>query len=86
MLAVAMDKKVEFFFYVAAGVCFLLAALGTGWKYGRRTRAGLDPQLVLLPLGLLLNLILTVPVYALIRRLFPPQELGDRVREVRLLG
>ena len=39
-----------------------------------------------LPLGLLLNLILTVPVYALIRRLFPPQELGDRVREVRLLG
>jgi len=54
MLAVAMDKKVEFFFYVAAGVCFLLAALGTGWKYGRRTRAGLDPQLVLLPLGLLL--------------------------------
>ena len=26
-----------------------------------------------LPLGLLLNLILTVPVYALIRRLFPPQ-------------
>jgi rod shape-determining protein MreD len=39
-----------------------------------------------LPLGLLLNLLLTVPVYALIRRLFPPLELGDRVREVRLLG
>ena len=39
-----------------------------------------------LPLGLLINLMLTVPVYALIRRLFPPQELGDRVREVRLLG
>ncbi len=39
-----------------------------------------------LPLGMLINLILTVPVYALIRRLFPPQELGDRVREVRLLG
>jgi rod shape-determining protein MreD len=39
-----------------------------------------------LPLGLLLNLLLTLPVYALIRRLFPPQELGDRVREVRLLG
>jgi len=35
---------------------------------------------------LLINLILTVPVYALIRRLFPPPELGDRVREVRLLG
>ena len=27
-----------------------------------------------------------LPVYALIRRLFPPLELGDRVREVRLLG
>ncbi len=39
-----------------------------------------------LPLALLLNLILTLPVYALIRRLFPPLELGDRVREVRLLG
>jgi hypothetical protein len=32
------------------------------------------------------NLILTVPVYALVRRLHPPLELGDRVREVRLLG
>ena len=39
-----------------------------------------------IPLGLLLNLILTLPVYALVRRLFPPADLGDRVREVRLLG
>jgi rod shape-determining protein MreD len=39
-----------------------------------------------LPLGLLLNLLLTLPVYTLVRRLFPPLELGDRVREVRLLG
>jgi rod shape-determining protein MreD len=39
-----------------------------------------------LPVALLLNLLLTLPVYALIRRLFPPAELGDRVREVRLLG
>ena len=39
-----------------------------------------------LPGALLLNLLLTLPVYALIRRLFPPPELGDRVREVRLLG
>ena len=39
-----------------------------------------------LPLGLLLNLLLTLPVYGLIRRLFPPLVLGDRVREVRLLG
>jgi rod shape-determining protein MreD len=39
-----------------------------------------------LPGALLLNLLLTLPVYALARRLFPPPELGDRVREVRLLG
>ena len=39
-----------------------------------------------LPLALLVNLLLTLPVYTLIRRMFPPLELGDRVREVRLLG
>jgi rod shape-determining protein MreD len=39
----------------------------------------------LLP-GLVLNLILTLPIYTLVRRLFPPVELADRVREVRLLG
>ncbi len=36
--------------------------------------------------GLLVNLILTLPVYALVRRLFPPGEISDRIREVRLLG
>src|SRR3954467_12304359 len=36
--------------------------------------------------GLILNLVLTLPVYALARRLFRPSDLGDRVREVRLLG
>ena len=39
-----------------------------------------------IPLALLLNLVLTLPVYALARRLFPPRQLGDRVTEVRLLG
>lgn len=39
-----------------------------------------------LPLALLLNLVLTFPVYALARRLFPPRQLGDRIGEVRLLG
>jgi hypothetical protein len=57
VIAAAMSKEVEFFFYVGAAVCFVLAALGEGWKYGRRTRSGLAPQLVLLPLGLLLWLI-----------------------------
>ena len=39
-----------------------------------------------LPVALLLNLLLTLPVYGLARRLFPPAEHLDRVREVRLLG
>jgi rod shape-determining protein MreD len=38
------------------------------------------------PAALLLNLLLTLPVYALVRRLLPPRETTDRVREVRLLG
>jgi hypothetical protein len=49
-----LDKKAEFFFYLAATICFLLAAAGEGWKGGRLTRAGLKPRLVLLPLGLAL--------------------------------
>jgi rod shape-determining protein MreD len=40
---------------------------------------GLVPTVVL-------NVLLTFPVYALLRRLLPPAEWGDRVREVRLLG
>jgi rod shape-determining protein MreD len=39
-----------------------------------------------LPLALLLNLALTLPIYSLVRRLFPPRQLGDRIGEVRLLG
>ncbi len=39
-----------------------------------------------LPPELALNLILTLPVYALCRRLFPPAEYSDRIHEVRLLG
>jgi rod shape-determining protein MreD len=39
-----------------------------------------------IPASVALNLLLTLPVYALARRLFPPRELADRTREVRLLG
>jgi len=49
-----LDQKAQFFFYLAAVVCFVVAALGAGWKVGRRTKSGLDPQLVVLPLGLAL--------------------------------
>jgi rod shape-determining protein MreD len=39
-----------------------------------------------LPASILLNLILTLPVYALARRIFPPTGMSDRVHEVRLLA
>lgn len=35
---------------------------------------------------MLLNVLLTFPVYALVRRLLPPLVWSDRAREVRLLG
>ena len=39
-----------------------------------------------LPAEVLWNLLLTWPVYGLVRRLFPPAEVSDRAYEVRLLG
>jgi rod shape-determining protein MreD len=39
-----------------------------------------------LPAAVLLNLILTLPTYALVRRIFPPTGMSDRVHEVRLLA
>jgi hypothetical protein len=49
-----LNEKATFFFYLAAVLCFLLAAVGETWRYGARTRRGLAPRLVLLPLGLAL--------------------------------
>lgn len=51
-----MDPEISFFFYLTAVICFLLAAIGEGWRFGARTRAGLKPSLTLLPLGLALAL------------------------------
>ena len=45
-----MDKKVEFFFYMAAVICFGLAATGEGVRLGRVGRRTIS----LVPLGLLL--------------------------------
>jgi rod shape-determining protein MreD len=73
--------------YLSVAVVTILFAFGElvlQFVLGEPAPAGL--VLHGLPLGLLLNLIMTLPVYALVRRLFPPLELGDRVREVRLLG
>jgi rod shape-determining protein MreD len=65
-------------------VLFAFGQLALQFLLGEPAPAGLVLQG--LPLGLLVNLLLTLPVYTLVRRMFPPPELGDRVREVRLLG
>jgi hypothetical protein len=49
-----VDEEVQFFFYLAAVICFVIAAAGEGWRYGIRGRRGLAPRVVLVPLGLAL--------------------------------
>ena len=49
-----MDDDARFFFYLAALLCFLVAAAGEGWRYGSRGRKGLPPRVVLVPVGLAL--------------------------------
>ena len=73
--------------YLSVGVVTVLYAFGQlvlQFVLGEPAPAGLVAHG--LWVGLVLNLVLTLPVYALSRRLFPPADLGDRVREVRLLG
>ncbi len=55
-----INAKGTFFFYLAAVVCFLIAAAGEAWKFGRLGRRGLAPRLVLVPLGLALWLFPTM--------------------------
>lgn len=49
-----MDPEISFFFYLSALVCFVVAALGQGWRFGAVTRRGGTPTIVLVPLGLAL--------------------------------
>ncbi|HEY5013395.1 MAG TPA: hypothetical protein VIK61_11915 [Acidimicrobiia bacterium] len=49
-----LNEKAQFFFYLAAFICLILAAIGEAWKYGARSRGGLPARLLLLPLGLAL--------------------------------
>lgn len=49
-----MDAKARFFFYLASVICFVIAAAGSDWRFGRLGRRGLAPRLVLVPLGLAL--------------------------------
>ena len=73
--------------FVSVAVVTLLYGIGElmlQFVLGQPTPAGAIAHGV--PVGLLVNLLLTLPIYALVRRLFPPVQTGDRVREVRLLG
>ncbi len=73
--------------YTSVAVISLLYGIGTlalDFVLGQPAPAG--PYLSGLPATILLNLILTWPVYTFARRLFPPIDVADRVHEVRLLG
>ncbi len=49
-----MSPKTSFFFYLGAVICFVIAAAGQDWRFGRLGRRGIAPRLVLVPLGLAL--------------------------------
>ena len=66
-------------------VLYAFGALALHYMLGDAVSARRVLVEALLP-GVLLNLLLTLPVYALCRRLFRPVERGDRAQEVRLLG
>lgn len=55
-----MEPEVAFFFYLAAVVCLVVAAVGESWRYGARTRRGQQPLLTLLPLGVALAIVPTL--------------------------
>jgi rod shape-determining protein MreD len=73
--------------YVSVGVVTVLytvGALALRFVLGDPAPAG--AVLAGLPASILFNLVLTWPVYALARRIFPPAALTDRVHDVRLLA
>jgi rod shape-determining protein MreD len=73
--------------FTSVAVITVLYGLGTlalGFVLGQPAPAG--AYLAGLPATVLLNLLLTWPVYASVRRLLPPADVLDRVHEVRLLG
>jgi hypothetical protein len=55
-----MEPEFAFFLYLGAIVCLVLAAMGDGWQYGRRSRRQLAPAVMLLPLGIALALVPTL--------------------------
>lgn len=74
--------------YVSVGVVTVLYALGAltlHFVLGEHAPARLI-LLDRLPASVILNLLLTLPVYATCRRLVRPAEWGERATEVQLLG
>ena len=65
-------------------VLYALSALALRFMLGEPVPA--HAVLAALPAGVLWNLILTWPVYGVVRRLCPPFDASDRVHEVRLLA
>ncbi len=66
-------------------VLYQLSALILHFMLGQPAPARLVLLDALFP-TVFLNLLLTIPVYALVRRLLPPPQWSDRAQEVRLLG
>ena len=73
--------------YLSVGVVTILFAFGAlVLRFVLGDPVPAHDVLAGLPAGVLLNLIVTWPVYALVRRLFPPVATTDRTFEVQLLG
>jgi rod shape-determining protein MreD len=73
--------------YTSVAVVTVLYALGTlALRFVLGNPAPAAEVFRALPATVLINVLLTAPIYALARRLFPARELADRVHEVRLLG
>jgi rod shape-determining protein MreD len=73
--------------FLSVGVVTVLYAFGSlvlSFVLGQPTPAGAIVDGI--PATVLLNLILTWPIYRLVRLVLPPTTLADRVHEVRLLG
>ena len=73
--------------YTSVMVITALYTLGTiALRFVLGQPAPADSVLRGLPATVLINLVLTWPVYRFARKLFRPTDISDRVREVRLLG
>ena len=70
---------------VVVTLLYVLGSLLLHGVLGSSVAVGYALGTTLLP-TVLLNVALTIPVYALCRRLLPPLERTDRAREVNLLG